>query len=386
MTRLVVVAKLHSCSHLKVKDFPSSDIQFRKALYGTALNKISELPEHAKFRSDLNVYFADTPNSTMMRSYALALALVFVGTSAHSRLTYPPRERDPYCSASAGCVPCMEPEKWADNGFSATNPGARWKRGQEVTYVYERNNHKEGMVRLAILPMNKRGDKRANNNYAFMYHCYAGKERTCPTKEVCGSDESGQQYRVKFTVPTVIPDGVYHFSWTWWGGGNTGANPLSYTTLYSCSVVEISGGTPLQTSWPVLFEASEHEENEPGKCASHARSEDECTSAKRFCPNKPEIQILAPGFSSAGESPDRFLTPGMFGATDVPTKPAQPTNPSIQTTSTPEASMKPTSVLPSTAPARTTMPKKISAQDTTPRAMVNKAPKGTRPVAKCRDY
>lgn len=69
-------------------------------------------------------------------------------------------------------------------------------------------------------------------------------------------------YESEFTIPTVVPDGVYVLGWVWYGGvggslqTNTVETPHAkglFADYWSCAFVEIKGGAELQAKYTPVF-------------------------------------------------------------------------------------------------------------------------------------
>jgi len=162
--------------------------------------------------------------------------------------------------------PCIDTSSWQyDKNATATT----YKRGDFVTMVWARNNHKGGFVRFSLVPKNMRMSKQAHNRLTFRWACYNSDRHECHGSE-CGTDS--EAYRTKVEIPSSFPDGEYILGWAWFGG--TVQKKSKFGDYYSCSSVVIRGG-PLKRSYMPKFIPGENlggatncsaSTNRPGKC------------------------------------------------------------------------------------------------------------------------
>lgn len=161
----------------------------------------------------------------------------------HCRMGGPPHAPNDHCPG-----PCINETSWSYDTGTYSNV---YSRGQRVTMVWPRNNHRGGFVRFSLVPSQLRMDKDAHNRLAFRYSCFESGKHVCEF-EHCGTDV--WLYKTEVQIPTSYPDGDYVLSWAWFGG-------LTMTTsyfgdYYSCVFVRIHGGE-LTSSYNPIFHPGE---------------------------------------------------------------------------------------------------------------------------------
>ncbi|CAN8069705.1 unnamed protein product [Agarophyton chilense] len=187
------------------------------------------------------------------------------------------------------------------NYGSSENPARVFRRGEQATIKYQRNNHAPGgFIRLSLVPPNQIMDKDVHKRNAFHYSCWGANPVQAARNELdtdrfgftfIGSDgeqhgEPKGYYTSQIIIPNCIPDGDYVLGWVWYGG--TGGSVLGnypqapkpwgyFGDYWSCSFVRVQGGTPLAESCHSAFvnDMSQYSDagcmsanDEPGVCAS----------------------------------------------------------------------------------------------------------------------
>lgn len=122
-------------------------------------------------------------------------------------------------------------------------PARTWKRGENVTIKWARNNHNNGFIRFAIVPVQKMMDRSWHRKLAIFYGCWAQGAFLC-SGYLCGVDGQGIGFKRVMQIPSIYPDGDYVFAMVWYGGVHLPVSKESYfSDYYSCSFVRIEGGT-----------------------------------------------------------------------------------------------------------------------------------------------
>ena len=203
-----------------------------------------------------------------------------------------------------------------------------YRRGETATMVWARNNHQGGFVRFALVPLEDRMELEAHDKYAFHYACYETGEHDCPKPEeddeYCGTDR--RLYRTNVTIPKVYPDGRYILGWSWYGGIAGTTKIAFFGDYWSCSHVEIEGGSFEDEVKPVFSP----DEGEKG-CYSGVNELGVCF--KEPCPNggkHPAATMIPEKFSLSDD--DEFVTKKVIKRSDLDTDYTERLRP----TSTPE--------------------------------------------------
>lgn len=134
------------------------------------------------------------------------------------------------------------------------NPSATWERGQRVEVHWTKNNHLDGFMRLALVPLDEMWSKEAHQRYSFYWGCWSDQIFECNDYERhrdCYYDRDNLAYKTQITVPTVYPDGVYVLGYIWYGGGKDFG---SFGEYWDCAYVHIKGG-PQESTYPATFES-----------------------------------------------------------------------------------------------------------------------------------
>lgn len=161
-------------------------------------------------------------------------------------------------------------------------PEVTWKRGQRVTVRWAKNNHRGGFIRLAIVPVDKMFDHGYQRRLAFYYGCWQQNHHKCD-REPCGADKKNGVLKTEIDVPKCVPDGIYSFSWVWFGGIDFTSKKSKFADYYSCSFIEIRGGAALADTCQPYFNAGPGNDVpntckvgnfEPGTCTQQVQCTD----------------------------------------------------------------------------------------------------------------
>jgi len=197
----------------------------------------------------------------------VTVALLVQGTHGHSFLTIPePFSLVETCRIGgargfeAHCPgPCPQYDFREDK--TPDMPSRTYKRGERVEIRWTKNNHLDGFMRISLVPIDEMWSKQAHAHYAFYFGCWSDNQFSCNEYERhrdCYYDLENLGYKSEITIPTIYPDGVYVFGYSWYGGGKVFG---SFGDYYDCAYVEIKGG-PREASFPTAFESWE------GSCMS----------------------------------------------------------------------------------------------------------------------
>lgn len=261
-----------------------------------------------------------------LKTYFLSVTLLLIHSLcsfglAHSIMTFPePYTRD-NCKGGV-CEACPHIYSTTPLTNTESSPELTWKRGQNVTIVWARNNHGGGFVRLAFVPVSKRTDISAHEQFAFYYGCWEQNIFPC-SGSLCESDKTHRAFRAFTTVPTVIPNGVYLLAQIWYGGLKWTRHHGAFSDYASCSFVRIEGGEPLQPAFRPVFEpgnVGEFESTPPGKCLTSAVKVGECLTG---CDDVASFFAVPYEFDNGRIPPP--LTPRLYGA--LPSMPTSAPNP-----------------------------------------------------------
>ena len=132
-------------------------------------------------------------------------------------------------------------------------PARIWRRGQTVTIKWARNNHNNGLMRFAIVPVAKMMDRSWHKKLAIYDGCWAQGAFSCRGRQ-CGADMAGIAFKREIEIPSIYPDGDYVFAMVWYGGAHL---PLKKRTFFSdyfsCSFIRIEGGIEVGGSYQPFF-------------------------------------------------------------------------------------------------------------------------------------
>lgn len=121
---------------------------------------------------------------------------------AECRVGGPDHEPNDNCTG-----PCIRVDSWQ---FDKNAPYSVYKRGQEVTIFWSRNNHFGGFVRFAIVPEHLRMSHEAHNRLAFHFSCFDSGSHECMFKQ-CGTDDGRIVFCAKLKIPTIYPGKLVNF-------------------------------------------------------------------------------------------------------------------------------------------------------------------------------
>lgn len=154
----------------------------------------------------------------------------------------PASKNDPICGP--GCPTILSSGIQKAHNTPAT-PSAVWRRGQNVTIEWHRNNHEGGFYRRSLVPVDNMFDISWHARTAFGWGCWSQGTFLCgglPASGSCGTDLRGLAYSNNMTVPAVFPDGDYVFAMVWYGGIDLPKRVTFFPDYYTCAFVRIEGG------------------------------------------------------------------------------------------------------------------------------------------------
>lgn len=222
---------------------------------------------------------------------------------AHSILVSPQSFSRRACTGL--CGPCRLANRRNPGILANYYPGgpvaASFRRGQNTSIAYTRNNHAPGgFLRLSLVPLESMMDKETHSRNAFHYSCWGANDRVATPEEIkkdrfnysfTGSDGSGHPHGVGYyiahvTIPKCVPNGYYVLGYVWFGGmsgtwaGTSPQIPLSsshFADFWSCSWIQIEGSDPVEENCNSVFnndmnvisnEGCMAHNDRPGVCAS----------------------------------------------------------------------------------------------------------------------
>lgn len=239
----------------------------------------------------------------------LLLTAAAYPATAHDWLTSPRAYNRVYRARDCKGRQCRDacPPRWAHGmNNSVENPAAVWRRGQKVRITYARNNHHGGMMRIAIVPVNKMWDRPWHEKMTIMHGCWeAGLYKCSSKKEDCGTDKDGNAFERYITVPSVFQDGDYVLGFVWYGGLYFDSRHGFFPDFYSCSHVMISGGKPVGGVHQPYFEPGKGRSIKRRKCRTSTDKIGQCQ--KTGCPKRESFRSI-PRVFKKGRFPD-LITP-----------------------------------------------------------------------------
>lgn len=188
--------------------------------------------------------------------------------------------------------PCISEDRWQ---FDKNARTTTFRRGQNVTIVWPRNNHEGGFVRFALVPRSDRMNHDAHARMVFHYACFESDRVPCDYS-YCGTDSKKTVFQTSVIIPPIYPDGLYVLGWAWFGGI---INSESFFGDYwSCSFIRIRGGAPVQQNYQPVFIPGKKNKGAGGVGTSTCRS---AVNNVGICVREP-----CPGRKPAFTSPSSF--------------------------------------------------------------------------------
>lgn len=173
-----------------------------------------------------------------------------------------------------GCLSCRNVKR---SDLSQSNVDKTWKRGEPVDIKWVRNNHHGGFVRFSIVPLKMVYDEIAHKRFAFYYGCWEQGLFLCGKNKKCGTDQHGMGFQRKISVPDVIPDGIYIFTFMWFGGLHYKRKNGRFSHYTSCSLIRIKGGVTLKKQFQKQFEPGDvGKYKKEGLCLTSTAIEGQC--------------------------------------------------------------------------------------------------------------
>lgn len=243
------------------------------------------------------------PKMILRALFIIALVTAFQDTVSHDWLTFPRTYNRVFRTRDCKGAQCREacPPRWARGmNNSVEEPAAVWRRGETVRITYARNNHHGGMIRIALVPVNKMWGRGWHEKMTLMHGCWESGRYNCDSKkEDCGTDKNGDAFSRKVVIPSVFPNGNYVLGFVWYGGLFYNSRRGFFADFYSCSHVKISGGIPLGGSFQPYFEAGVGPKIKRGKCRTSADAIGQCE--KTGCPKKKSFRSIASVFKGRNQ-------------------------------------------------------------------------------------
>lgn len=252
---------------------------------------MSHTINHCKMNTCRPIFQMTLPIFSMLLLATFATTVV-----SHSFLTDPePYTRDTCKGVS--CKACQPDPPPNEARNSAQRPQKTWRRGQQVTIRWAKNNHDGGFIRLSLVPPAHRMQEYVVSQLTLYEGCFEQGLYQCFGLQ-CGADKTGRGFSRSFVVPSVVPDGIYVFAYLWYGGIDWRRRKGKFSDYASCSYVRIQGGQPLGGRFDPFFEAGVVEEHfrsdPPGKCLTSATRPEEC---KTGCDHRNVFYAIPAKFS-----------------------------------------------------------------------------------------
>lgn len=221
--------------------------------------------------------------------FVLVIALLVVTVpqaSSHNWMTQPPPYNRVFKTRNCKGRQCTDacPSKQSSGiANSQERPAATWRRGQRVMVKWAKNNHHGGMIRIALVPVDKMWDRVWHKKMTLLHACWETGEFNCSHNEDCGTDKSGEAFSKQVVIPDVFPDGDYVLGYVWYGGLYYKRDRGHFPDYYSCSHIRIRGGARLSASYQPFFDAGDNRRIVNGKCQTSADEIGLCEH--NGCPN-----------------------------------------------------------------------------------------------------
>lgn len=273
--------------------------------------------------------------SSFVRNALVLLIGLVVYVEAHSIMTWPRPTTTRYCHKGNGdnyttVETCPEPTWPAVNFIDPDMPTVAL--GQVMRVRCQKNNHRGGFARFAVVPLRRGREKKAFATLPVLstcfydnkrsYNCSSEKDATpLPANAVsghgegqegaefgaCGTDTTETASYVDLFIPPQYATGIYFMQYQWWGGLTSSG--LSFFGRYSsCAYFKIEGGAALSTR--PYFAPFEGNPEKEGQCDA-ARG----VTTPRGCNNGTEP---CTGLTEAFERPAEYSD----GKTPSPVSPA----------------------------------------------------------------
>lgn len=246
----------------------------------------------------------------------LALAGLVTLAAAHYNIKSPAPYNPIDCNPPQCRGPC--PPIWSRGKARArnspSNPSAVWRRGQEVTIDWHRNNHEGGFYRRTLVPVKYMNSKAWHKKMAFDWGCWEQGRFMCGKSAPCGTDKKGFAYRNKMRVPNVYPDGDYVFGMVWYGGVHFRRKRGFFSDYYTCSYVRIKGGALAASHTPTYTPGRSHRRVPAGQCLTSKLNIGQCGGEECTGPTFNAV----PGVFSNGKTPPKVLLKDLDSGAVVP--------------------------------------------------------------------
>lgn len=260
--------------------------------------------------------------STLPILSVTVLCALLTAAHAHSWMTNPNTYNTVYkattCKGDQCGLPC--PTKWSNMNNSESEPEAIYQRGETVDVKWVRNNHRGGIVRLAVVPVDAMFNQQAHRKLALFYGCWDSGIESCPAGyRWCGSDKDNLSFHKKIRIPNCLPDGNYVFSYAWFGGLHFSLKKGHFPDYHHCSHIEVRGGA-LGGNCQAVFEAGVGKTSDGSKCRTSATDSGQCV--KNGCKGKGSSIYAIPKVFENG-SPPPFNADDVLYVRDNPTSSLQ---------------------------------------------------------------
>lgn len=199
------------------------------------------------------------------------------------------------------------PPKWKGMNNSRDDPAVTWKRGETVRVTWAKNNHHGGMIRIALVPVDKIWDRVWHEKMTLIHGCWDSGEYKCNNEEDCGTDMDKRAFARNVTIPSTFPNGDYVLGFVWYGGLYYNSRRGFFPDFYSCSHVRIFGGTTLGGQYKAFFEPGVGPKVRRGKCLTSSDRIGDCEISG--CPKRKSFRAVPRIFREGGPDP---ITPAII--------------------------------------------------------------------------
>lgn len=245
------------------------------------------------------------------------LTTIYHLSEAHTFLTEPPPYDDRYQTKKCELQKNFEGGRGTcDQGcptyplshtrYTENDPIRTWQRGMTYPMKWARNNHHGGFISIAILPIADMMNKEKQKRYSFYQGCWEQKRVRCRGGEACGTDN--EIFERDITIPNVMPDGIYAFTFTWFGGLHFKKDFGKFPDYHSCAFIRIEGGNLDTTEGFQPFFDSGDEGNQAvsGRCHAAVDEPGICPITGCAGPRWP-VQITVPKAFQGNQSPAKIM-------------------------------------------------------------------------------